>query len=95
MEIRKVEFSQKQGRRQMGKWPAVLNEYLESGFDSAEVFPDSSDAGFTRHGDACVHRHKERHRAEWHKRDLRFQTREQNFHHARKEGLSWDSSGFS
>ncbi len=49
MEIRKVEFSQKQGRRQMGKWPAVLNEYLESGFDSAEVFPDSSDAGFTRH----------------------------------------------
>lgn len=49
MEIRKVEFSQKQGRRQMGKWPAVLSEYLESGFDSAEVFPDSSDAGFTRH----------------------------------------------
>ena len=49
MEIRKVEFSQKQGRRQTGKWPAVLNEYLESGFDSAEVFPDSSDAGFTRH----------------------------------------------
>lgn len=74
MEIRKVEFSQKQGRRQMGKWPAVLNEYLESGFD---------------------HRHKERHRADGHKRDLRFQTREQNFHHARKEGLSWDSSGFS